>query len=93
MTSTSSQPSSSSATAVTTRPGMPRSRVAAGHHCTPPGAAACACPAQPVASTAGGSFCSFPFLCRNENDRGTAFLFPGSCNSQQICGNVAIPLP
>ena len=93
VTSTIVHPSSPWVTAVTTRPGIPSSAVAAGHHGTPPGGAACARPGQPVASTAGGSICVFGFLGRNENCRGTAFLSPGPRNSQQGVWKCGRPAP
>ena len=88
-TSTTVQPSSACSTAVTASPGSPSSMVAAAHHGTQPGAAACARPPQPVASTGGGSFCVFGFPGRNENCGGAAFLSHRLCNSQPdlwICG-------
>jgi hypothetical protein len=82
ITSATVHPSPACATAVTRTPGSPSSAVAAAHHGAQPGGAGCARPRQPVASTAGGSFCAFWFLGRDENRGGTAFLSAGLRNSQ-----------
>ena len=87
ITSTRVCPSGVSVTALTSSPGIPSSTVAAAQAGAQAGAG-CAGPAEPVASSGGGSFCGFASLGRNENPGGTVFCLPVVLIHRQIRGYV-----